>query len=73
MTYVCEEGSDFPLDVSVEGNDITAMTCTWGTSDVLDNGSWNTAIGFSLYEIVVLALSLVPPLDLIPNLDQIPA
>jgi hypothetical protein len=46
MTYVCEEGVDFPQDVSGNGDHITAMTCTWGTSDVLAKGSWNAAEGF---------------------------
>jgi hypothetical protein len=73
MTYVCEEGVAFPLDVSVEGNDITAMTCTWTTSDTLANGSWNTAIGFTLLEYITLLLTTIPPMSLVPDLNQIPA
>jgi hypothetical protein len=45
MTYVCEEGDFFPLDVSGRGNDIVSMTCTWGTSDSL--ASWCCVKGFS--------------------------
>jgi hypothetical protein len=73
MTYVCEEGVDFPFDVSENDDDITEMTCTWTTSDTLDNGSWNTAIGFTLLEYITLLLTTIPPMSLVPDLNQIPA
>jgi hypothetical protein len=73
MTYVCEEGVDFPFDVSENDDDITEMTCTWTTSDTLANGSWNTAIGFTLLEYITLLLTTIPPMSLVPDLNQIPA
>ena len=48
LTYVCEEGSGFPMDVSGNGNHITSMTTTWTTSD--DIPSTNYEEGFTLLE-----------------------
>jgi hypothetical protein len=73
MTYVCAEGSNLPFDVSENDDDITEMTCTWTTSDTLANGSWNTAIGFTFLEYITLLLTTIPPMSLVPDLNQVPA
>jgi hypothetical protein len=45
LTYVCEEGSGFPYDVTGSENHITAMTTTWTTSDAIP--CYNMTDGFS--------------------------
>ena len=58
MTYICEEGTGLPYDVSGSGNHITSMTTTWTTADGIP--SWNHGEGFSLYEHATLDPLYVP-------------
>jgi hypothetical protein len=65
------EEDGLPYDVSDNGNHATANTATWTTAD--DIPSWNTAIGFTLLEYITLLLATIPPMSLVPDLNQIPA
>ena len=65
MTYVCEENSGFPQDVSGSGNHITSMTVTRTTSDVIH--SWNLDNGCTMHEYFDLKLTTIPPAELVPD------